>query len=226
MHYYQFNIGDYQSHTKHLTPIEDLCYRRLLDHYYLHEKPIENNVAKIARLILLADYQKEVEQVLSEFFELTDAGWINHRADAEIKQYQGFREAGAKGAAKRWGKGGDSPPNSPPTLPLIANNKQETINKKQSKAHADLELLKDIPPQLVKDWLAIRKEKNLPLTKTALDAIASEAKKAGLTLEQAIKMCCENSWAGFKASWQEVKDATKQGEDNWYKKLVSEGKVL
>lgn len=224
MHYYQFNIGDYQSHTKHLTPMEDLCYRRLLDHYYLHEKPIENNISKVARLLLLSGYEKEVEQVLSEFFELTQDGWINHRADAEIQQYQGFKSAGARGAAIRWGKGGDSPPNSPPKQPLIANNKQEPINNKQGNT-TQAKLLKDIDPQIAKDWLAIRKAKNLPLTKTALDSIANEAKKANLTLEQALKMCCENSWAGFKASWQEVKDATKQDEDNWYKKLVNEGKI-
>ena len=39
MHFYSFNIGDYASHTRHLTPMEDLAYRRLLDIYYLHEQP-------------------------------------------------------------------------------------------------------------------------------------------------------------------------------------------
>ena len=107
MHYYQFNIGDYQSHTKHLTPIEDICYRRLLDHYYLHEKPIENNVSKVSRLLLLSGYEKEVEQMLIDFFELTDEGWINHRADVEIQQYQYLKESGKRGAAIRWGKGGE-----------------------------------------------------------------------------------------------------------------------
>ena len=34
MHFYQFNIGDYASHTRHLNPIEDIAYRRLLDIYY------------------------------------------------------------------------------------------------------------------------------------------------------------------------------------------------
>ena len=135
MHYYQFNIGDYQSHTKHLTPIEDICYRRLLDHYYLHEKPIENNVSKVSRFLLLSGYEKEVEQMLIDFFELTDEGWINHRADVEIQQYQYLKESGKRGAAIRWGKGGDSPPNSPPNgegnATPIANNKHKPINNKQ-----------------------------------------------------------------------------------------------
>ncbi len=36
---HQFDIGDYHSHTLHLSEIEDLTYRRLLDWYYLHESP-------------------------------------------------------------------------------------------------------------------------------------------------------------------------------------------
>jgi uncharacterized protein YdaU (DUF1376 family) len=109
MHYYQFNIGDYQSHTKHLSPTEDICYRRLLDFYYLHESPIQNDLIKITRLLCLnKEYLSDVESVLSEFFILTDDGWINHRANKEIEQYQSFSEAGKRGAAKRWSRAGDS----------------------------------------------------------------------------------------------------------------------
>jgi len=109
MHYYQFNIGDYQSHTKHLSPTEDICYRRLLDFYYLHEQPIQNDLIKITRLLCLnKEYLSDVESVLTEFFILTDDGWINHRANKEIEQYQAFSEAGKRGAAKRWSKDGNS----------------------------------------------------------------------------------------------------------------------
>jgi uncharacterized protein YdaU (DUF1376 family) len=109
MHYYQFNIGDYLSHTKHLSPIEDICYRRLLDFYYLHEQPIPNDISKVTRLLCLnKEYIPDVEQVLNEFFMLSNNGWINERADKEIKQYQSFKTAGAAGAAKRWAKAGDS----------------------------------------------------------------------------------------------------------------------
>jgi uncharacterized protein YdaU (DUF1376 family) len=129
MHYYQFNIGDYLSHTKHLSPIEDICYRRLLDFYYLHEQPIPNDLAKVTRLLCLnKEYLTDVEQVLNEFFMLTPDGWINERADKEIKQYQSFKTAGAAGAAKRWAK----PDNSNAIGGLLggiakANAKQETI---------------------------------------------------------------------------------------------------
>ena len=45
MHYFQFNIGDYASHTRHLTLMEDLAYRRLLDLYYMREGCLVGDVA-------------------------------------------------------------------------------------------------------------------------------------------------------------------------------------
>ena len=87
MHYYQFNIGDYSSHTKHLTPLEDICYRRLLDWYYLHEKPIPKDTNMVTRMLMLNGCSTEVEQVLNEFFVSSKSGWINPRADKEINAY-------------------------------------------------------------------------------------------------------------------------------------------
>lgn len=135
MHYYQFNIGDYLSHTRHLTPIEDICYRRSLDYYYLHEKPLPLDINYLARVLMLSEYGKQLAVVLNEFFENTENGYINSRADKEIQQYQGFAEAGKRGAAKRWSKDANSPPNSPPNPPPIANNNHKpiTINHKPIK---------------------------------------------------------------------------------------------
>jgi len=150
MHYYQFNIGDYQSHTKHLSPTEDICYRRLLDFYYLHESPIQNDLIKITRLLCLnKEYMSDVESVLSEFFSLTDDGWINHRANKEIEQYQAFSEAGKRGAAKRWSKDGDSDVIGGLSggVPK-ANAKQETINIK----HKPLTNIKPIRTNVLEDY--------------------------------------------------------------------------
>jgi uncharacterized protein YdaU (DUF1376 family) len=88
MHYFQFNIGDYASHTRHLTVIEDLAYRRLLDLYYLQERPLNSGLTSVARQINMRDYETEVQAVLEEFFDLTDDGWTNFRADKEIAHYK------------------------------------------------------------------------------------------------------------------------------------------
>ena len=97
MHYYNFNIGDYDSHTKHLTPIEDLIYRRLLDLYYLTEQPINASSTVVARRINMRGHEDEVQSILDEFFELTpDNEYINKRADEEISKYHSKLEAASR----------------------------------------------------------------------------------------------------------------------------------
>jgi len=104
MHYYQFNIGDYQSHTSHLTEMEDLAYRRLLDWYYLHETSIPDDIPKISRQIRMRSHSECITTVLKEFFVLTDSGWISNRADKEIAK-TGEKSAKARESANaRWKK--------------------------------------------------------------------------------------------------------------------------
>jgi hypothetical protein len=51
------------------------------------------------------------------------------------------------------------------------------------------------------DWIELRKQKKAAVTKTAIDGILREATKAGLSLEDALRICCERGWASFKAEW-------------------------
>ena len=88
MHYFQFNIGDYASHTRHLSLMEDLAYRRMLDCYYLREQPLPVNPDEVARLIGMRDHVAEVTQVLNDFFTEYDYSWHHARADAEIIHFR------------------------------------------------------------------------------------------------------------------------------------------
>ena len=90
MNYYNFHIGDYISHTIHLSLEEDLAYRRLLDMYYDTELPIPNNIPLVSRKLRInADV---VKTVLDEFFDLTEDGFKNFRAENEIAEYRKFIE--------------------------------------------------------------------------------------------------------------------------------------
>lgn len=75
----------------------------------------------------------------------------------------------------------------------------------------------DVGAKIWTDFLAIRKAKKSPITETALDGIRREAEKAGMTLETALRTCCERGWQGFKADW--VKDTARgqgrQANDDW-----------
>jgi uncharacterized protein YdaU (DUF1376 family) len=202
MHFYQFHIGDYKSHTHHLSPLEDLAYRRLLDHYYLHEAPIRQR--DIARQIGLREYEQEVLTVLDEFFVSTEKGFINPRADEEIAKYRKFSEDGKKGAAKRWHKDGNGEAISPPNATPIATNNQEPItnNHKPIKERATIVATPDGVSQSVwDDFKTLRKAKKAPITQRAIDGIIAEAGKAGWSLEQALTECCVRGWQAFKAEW-------------------------
>jgi len=148
MHFYQFHIGDYKSHTHHLSLLEDLAFRRLLDHYYLHEAPIKQR--DIARQIGMRENEQEVLTVLNEFFVSTENGFINPRADEEINKYRKFSEDGKKGAAKRWHKDGNGEANSTPNATPIATNNQEPITNNQINNYicppdGELETVKKLP---------------------------------------------------------------------------------
>ena len=106
MNYYPFHIGDYLSATRHLSWEEDLAYRRLLDTYYVHEKPLPLDHRQVCRLVLATteEQREAVRIVLEEFFEKTDEGWINRRADAEIAEMQARQQKQRDKANKRWQK--------------------------------------------------------------------------------------------------------------------------
>jgi uncharacterized protein YdaU (DUF1376 family) len=84
--WYKFHLGDYITHTTHLSDAEDLAYRRLLDLYYMSEQPIPLNTELVARKIRLD--LDITESVLGEFFEKTENGYFNHRCHAEVAKYQ------------------------------------------------------------------------------------------------------------------------------------------
>lgn len=105
MHYYQFNIGDYAKHTRHLTNNEDLAYRRMLDLCYLNEKPLDKDIKKVARLINMRGCEEEVENVLIDFFELKGDHWHNNRVEKDLGFY-----ADKADRARKNGKLGGRPP--------------------------------------------------------------------------------------------------------------------
>ncbi len=99
MIWYKFHIGDYLTHTAHLNEYEDLVYRRLLDLSYMSEEALSLDIKAVARKVRLD--VEPVEQILNEFFEKTDEGYVNRRAQAEILKYQAQarnnREIGLRG---------------------------------------------------------------------------------------------------------------------------------
>lgn len=80
-------------------------------------------------------------------------------------------------------------------------DQEEDKKQKTTRAPSAHALLRDVPSELVDDFVKLRKAKRASVTQTAVDGIRREASKAGYTMEQAIRTCCERGWQGFKAEW-------------------------
>ena len=98
MNYYQFHVGDYAAHTRNLSLMEDLAYRRMLDAYYVAERPFFGSAQDVAREIGMRDQIEDVEYVLNRFFVREGDAWTNKRADSEIVRFREKAELAAKGA--------------------------------------------------------------------------------------------------------------------------------
>jgi len=219
VNYYPFHIGDYLSATRHLSWEEDAAFRRLLDTYYTTEKALPIDLRAVCRLVLATtESQREaVKQVLSEFFELTPDGWVNHRADAEIAEMQERQHVAKVKANKRWDmhraelskatamlqhKESDATAQktgADAMLPTPTPTPTPIKNTKNTKKTATIVATPDgVCESVWADYLKTRKTK---LTQTAIDGIKREAEIAGWPIEQALRECCARGWTGFKADW-------------------------
>ena len=104
MHYYQHNIGDYRKDTGHLTLLEHGIYRQLLDTYYTEESPLTTDLNKLMRShsVRNADEVQAFENVLNDFFKLTEKGYVHDRCDKELEKIYGKSESARVSANARW----------------------------------------------------------------------------------------------------------------------------
>lgn len=216
MHFYEWNIGDYAKKTQHLTNEEDLAYRRALDMYYDTEKPLDiSNIPSLSRRLRVGI--EALQNVIEEFFP----DGVNKHAEEKIAAYYAFidrqKNNGRLGGRPKKTQAFPKPnpsqtqknpvPSQPltteplPTNPLTTD--PLTNNQGKSKAIAPAALLAalGVDEKIAADWIILRKQKKAAVTETALAGIQREAEKAGMSLENALAMCCERGWSGFKAEW-------------------------
>lgn len=183
--------------------MQDLAYRRLIDLYYLQEKPIP--AQNPAALIGLNDCSTDVEHVLNTYFVLSEQGWVNKRVEQEIHAYKDNirhkSEAGKKSAEARKANKINAPEqllNSSSTdVQLTNNHKPITNNYKPNKLLTPEGVLQSVWD----DFVAQRKAKKAAITQTALKSIEREARKAGISLNDALQEICARGWTGFKSEW-------------------------
>jgi uncharacterized protein YdaU (DUF1376 family) len=220
MHYYQFNIGDYKSHTEHLSEMEDLTYRRLLDWYYLHETPIPLDENEVSRQIRMRSHTDCIAVVLREYFECTADGWIHHRANKELSKAGDKSQKASESAKARWSKQKDA--NALPTQSegnATHNTEHITQDTKHKKKATVVACPPDVGLQEWEDWLSLRKAKKAPVTETVLKSARKEAERAGITLNAFLTIWCARGSQGLEASWLKSDEKQMQTETVYQKSM-------
>ena len=207
MHYYQHNIGDYRKDTSHLSLLEHGIYRQLLDSYYLDEIPLSNDLAKLMRShsVRTAEEQQSLQNVLTDFFELTEFGYIHKRCEDGIAKFHGKSASARASAMARWSsKHKEVDANAIPTQSEgNANHKPITNNHKPIKniQPVGFDLFWDAydkkvgKPNALKEWSKAKIDENL------LKVVVDQAKKCAQSVEKQFRKDPER-WIKYKG-WED-----------------------
>jgi uncharacterized protein YdaU (DUF1376 family) len=200
MYYYQHHIGDYLKHTAHLTPLEDIAYRRLLDVYYDTETPIPTDIPQVSRRLRI-DFAT-VQLVLDEYFQLTEEGYRNKRADAEIAAYHAFLQKqkcnGIKGGRPK-SKPTDNPRVSEPEPKITLTEKREPITDNLIKTKACFFIPNFIPQDAWKGFYEMRKTGKGVFTERAASLIIKQLTQMhseGQDVSKVLDQSTANGWKG------------------------------
>ena len=115
--------------------------------------------------------------------------------------------------------------------PKTDSSRQKRSEEKRSEEIRSKDITPDgVSPSVFKDYLAVRKAKKAPLTPTALEGLKLQAKKAGKTLEEVMRICCEKNWVGFNPEWLKTEVKTQDKPTiQWHQTLggvMAKGKEL
>lgn len=158
---------------------------------------VRRMVAELTANGLLEEY--EVDGTL--YWYVT--GWDKHqKPDTKTGKYP--RPDGSVGKKIRRTYGDNSPnsyrqdaDHSPPDK----EKEKEKEKKTNTRSSACAAKPDDVSEPVWADFLSLRKTKRAPVTETAIAAVRREADKAGVTLQDALTICCAKGWQGFNADW-------------------------
>jgi hypothetical protein len=92
------------------------------------------------------------------------------------------------------------------TLGLNGDLEKEKSSAKKEKEFGKPEFRQTLidlgsDPQHVEDWIKVRTAKRATFTQTVLQAFFNECTKNNFPIPEAVKICAERSWQGFKYDW-------------------------
>ena len=204
------------------TLLIDSCYDR--EQFPTLEQAIEWTWASSTEEI------EAVKFVLSKFFTLdSDGTYVQERILQELLEYQAKADTNKRIAIERETNRKKTSTNraqvvneSPPNQEPRTINQEPITNKEKKPQAAIADALKfdfrkslidlGVEEQNAQAWMQVRKLKKAANTDIALQALIREAYQAGLPLNDAVKLCAENSWQGFQAKYVQNNVISKKHE--------------
>lgn len=97
-----------------------------------------------------------------------------------------------------------SPNNIIDNTPYVCKSDKSLLHTAPQGAASQSDILKKFEElgcdaAVLRDWVAARK--GAKVTQSVLDGMQREARKAGISLAEAVRICAENSWRGFRADY-------------------------
>jgi uncharacterized protein YdaU (DUF1376 family) len=202
--YYKWFWQDWRANRKiqRMSYIERGLYRELLDECWV-EGAIPNDVNELADICgCPQQVMADAWQVLSSCFVLINGVLVNEklhslRTEKDVERLKKAENGKKGGIAKAIGK----------QVPSNCHIEDKRIEDK--KREKNIVTPEGVSDSIFKDYMEVRKAKKAKWTETALKGLQRESEKAKITLQEAMQICCERGWIGFKAEWiqQEAKKA-------------------
>lgn len=174
MNYVQFHIGDWESGTRLLTPLEKGIYIDLLMLYYSTERPILRSYFDRITRGYTEDERKAFDYVVSQYFEEQDDGFHNARCDEEIAKAAEKSEKARKSIQARWNKAAKGPASSVSDTCRKLDESTDAI-RTNNERNTDVLLTNNQEPITNKETERKKKEKRQAITHAFnLDLLPSE----------------------------------------------------
>jgi len=202
MHWFKFDIKAYASHTAHLSEMEDLAYRRMMDWCYLHEEPLPLELDRIAKLIRMRTHSECIADVLQEFWIEEEDGYYHAKINDDIAKYRSKSDKAKAAAEARWNK---------KSLKNKALGKKKTSNADAMQTHSERNANKE---SVIKN--------NKSFVKPTLDQVTDYFKQKGEAAfparseaEKFMDHYTANGWKVGRNSMRDWKAAVR----NWMKNV-------
>jgi hypothetical protein len=102
---------------------------------------------------------------------------------------------------------------------IIPAQKKVTVKRLEA-----LEILSlfNVTGALAQDFIILRKVKKAPITITAMTRMHNQAELARISMTQAVEVCIERNWQGFKAEWYRQPDNNPSTNSTFFDSMNSQ----